>query len=153
METPGLGIPNHADGGHTEDATRGSCDAFVGGRRALVTHNPAVGRHIPDRRAPGSSARRIRGVPKQSLKRDAPDTARASSDGSKPTGRPGIGGVDGRIRNPFNEPNLPGRYWRSSFYRRCRYARCRGLEIDIHQVFAVMRATPFPSMYPEWGRS
>ena len=35
-ETPGLGIPKRAIGGHTEGATRGSCDAFVGGSRALA---------------------------------------------------------------------------------------------------------------------
>jgi hypothetical protein len=67
FETPGLGIPNHANGGNTEDATRGSCDAFVGRRRALVAHNPALAGIFPTGGRPGSSARRIRGSPEAVL--------------------------------------------------------------------------------------
>ncbi len=98
VETPGLGIPNRADGGHTEDAPRGSCDAFVGRRRALVERQSGLGRHIPDRRAPWLQRPSDSWSP---LKRDAPDTARASSSGAKPNGQPGIGGFDGEDSQPL----------------------------------------------------
>ena len=94
-ETPGLGIPNHATGGHTEGATRGSCDAFVGRRRALARQIrpwPAFSRPAGARLQRPSDSWQLVGP--RPARRDAPATARASSSGPKPAGRLGIGGVE-----------------------------------------------------------